>query len=119
MGKVTLDLEGIKPIPRDSIELDREIDNIKEFGVDGIRGINESWDDYSQRIMAFTSGELRSLRLKALRLDYKNTIDSICSTTDDDYLNIPVKVKENGRWVIRNYADVKREEDAKEKENEQ
>ena len=52
-------------------------------------------------------------------LNYKNTLDSLCSTTDDDYLNIPVKVKENGRWVIRNYADVKREEDAKEKENEQ
>ena len=52
-------------------------------------------------------------------LNYKNTLDSLCSTTDDDYLNIPVKVKENGRWVIRNYADVKREEDAKERENEQ
>ena len=52
-------------------------------------------------------------------LNYKKTLDSLCSTTDDDYLNIPVKVKENGRWVIRNYADVKREEDAKEEENEQ
>ena len=67
MTKVTIDLEGIKPIPQDSTELNREIDNIKEFGVDGIRGIDESWNDYRQRIVAVSSAELRSLRLKALR----------------------------------------------------
>ena len=70
--KVGVDLEGIKPIPKDSIELNREVDNIKEFGVDGIRGIDESWNDYCQRIMAVSSGELRSLRLKALRESTKS-----------------------------------------------
>ena len=66
-NKVQIDLEGIKPIPDDQIELNQECDFIKEFGVDGIRGIGESWSDYYKSMMFFRSGELVDLRRKALK----------------------------------------------------
>ena len=74
MTKVKIDLEGNKPVydvEPGALSASIERVNIKNMGVTGIRGIDESWDAYKERIANFEhSEEMRSLkkaRLKALK----------------------------------------------------
>ena len=81
MTKVKIDLEGNKPVydaePGGSNAAIERI-NIKNMGVDGIRGIDESWGAYRKRIANFEHSEemlrLKKARLKALKESTKTPV---------------------------------------------
>ena len=78
MSKITIDLEGVKPVLDCSIEISQEIRWIKKIGVDAIRGINESWDEYTKRLdpvrFKIKNEELRKVRLDALKKDTRTPV---------------------------------------------
>ena len=78
MTKVKIDLEGNKP-EVDYFEATIEQGKIEQLGVDGIRGIGETWEQYSSRTddpdtLKKEREKLKEARLKALKESTKTPV---------------------------------------------